>query len=158
MVARGVYFALDPRDERKVLEADAEELPVLIEVIEDRWDGDWLAECDKAWEAFDGMLRGDDEDEPQGWLVTGERELLDEDADYYVSHLAPSEVCCLAEALAPLDEAAFRRLYDEWEASDYTQGKSDEDFGYVWSWFGIVRALVDKAAGAGRAIIFTVSQ
>jgi hypothetical protein len=39
---------------------------------------------------------------------------------------------------------------------EYDAEIGDEDFEYTWGWFENVRALYQKAASAGRAVVFTV--
>jgi len=42
---------------------------------------------------------------------------------------------------------------------DRHDGEVDEvDFQYTWTWFENIRDLCRKAAGSGRAVIFTVDQ
>ena len=54
MSYRGVHFAITDEDLRHILDAssDEERLRVIGDGIEERWEEDWLAQTDKAWDAI----------------------------------------------------------------------------------------------------------
>jgi hypothetical protein len=164
MACRGVHFALTDEDAKRVLAAagDNEALIELIqEDIESRWDTDWLAETDKAWDAIhrcltDGRLSFASST-PRHLCILGGRQLYDGD-DYIVSFITPEQVKEVARAIADIDEAWMRARYFAIPASDYGCPLTDDDCGYTWSLFQGVQALYQKAAAAGRAVMFTVDQ
>lgn len=58
MGCRGVFFALDECNRKKLLSAscDDEVLSIVTEEIEEQWDQEWLCETDKAWDAIHRCL------------------------------------------------------------------------------------------------------
>ena len=62
-----------------------------------------------------------------------------------------------AAALAAIDSDALRAQYDLIDPETYAWADlSDDDFKYTWVYFEAARNLWQKAADAGRAVIFTV--
>lgn len=163
MTCRGVHFALSDEDVRRLLAADGNEgVRSIVEEIEERWDEAWLAESDKTWDAMhralsNGTLYYDEGEYPLNRTVLGGKHLYDGD-DYVISYVPPNEVKDVAAALAPLTEEAFRKRYDAIDPDDYDGAQGQEDFDSTWSWFQRVRDLYQKAAQAGRAVVFTVDQ
>lgn len=164
MACRGVHFALTDDDAKRVLEAagDDEELVELIqEDVEARWDTNWLAQSDKAWDAIhrcltDGRLSFESST-PRHLCILGGRQLYEGD-DYIVSYVAPEQVKQVAAAIADIDEQWMRERYFTIPEADYGFPITEDDCGYTWSWFLGVQALFQKAAATGRAVIFTVDQ
>ena len=164
MACRGVHFALTDEDAKRVLAAAGDDealIGIIQEDIESRWDTDWLAETDKAWDAIhrcltDGRLAFDSST-PQHMCILGGRQLYEGD-DYIVSFLTPEQVKQVATAIGNIDEAWMRDRYIAIPASDYGSALSEDDCGYTWSWFEGVQALYKKAAASGRAMMFTVDQ
>ena len=164
MAARGVHFALTPQEESRLLAAagnDAALLGVVQEEIEERWDVAWLCETDKAWDAIHRCLTDGTLDRtpptPERMCVLGGRQ-LHRGRDQIVCYLAPPEVALVSEAVAPVTEADFRARYDTIGAHGYAGPVSEDDFGYTWSYFELLRGLFAKAAVAGRAMVFSVDQ
>jgi hypothetical protein len=163
MACRGVHFALTDEQARRLLAAeDGAAVLNLVQEIEERWDADWLAESDKAWDAVhrclsNGTLYYDEGEYPLNRAVLGGRHLYDGD-DYVVAYVASNEVKDLAAALAPLGQAELRTRYDLIDADDYNGEHGDEDFKATWENFVAIRELYKKAAAAGRAVVFTVDQ
>lgn len=162
MACRGVFFALNADDEKKVLDAASDEalIEVIQEDIEERWDSDWLTEVDKAWDAMhrclgDGTLSSGPT--PLSMCVLGGRQ-LHAGRDYVVSYLSAGEVGTVAAALAGIDETWFARRYETLEDTDYDGPVGAEDRQYTWESFIATRHLFEKASGEGRAMIFTVDQ
>jgi Domain of unknown function (DUF1877) len=57
MACRGVFFAITIEQAEALLAAKGDDQMMgLIEEIEEAWDGDQLAECDKAWDAMHRTL------------------------------------------------------------------------------------------------------
>jgi hypothetical protein len=166
MTARGVFFAIT-KEQAASLEAaeDDEELMDLVGEIEEEWDEENLAECDKAWDALhrlltDGSLEFADDSkgaDPLSYCVLGPNQLHEGD-DYIVSLVEPSEVVRVADALAAIDKATFEHLYRTVVPNDYAPEYGDEDRDYTWGWFEAVRELYRKAAARDRYVLFTVDQ
>jgi hypothetical protein len=164
MACRGVHFALTDEDARRVIETAGDDealIEFIQEDIEARWDTDWLAETDKAWDAIHRCLTDGTLSVEPGTLrqmcVLGGRQLY-EGADYIVSFVAPEQVKQVAAAIADIDEPWIRERYFAIDATDYGSPLTDDDCGYTWSWFKGVQALFQKAAASGRAVMFTVDQ
>jgi hypothetical protein len=164
MAGRGVHFALNAEDTERLLAAagnDTAVKEIIQEDIEERWDKEWLAQSDKAWDAIHRCLGGGsltfETSGPGHQCILGGRQLHQGD-DYIVSFLTPAQVQAVAAKVASFDESAMREAYNAIPESDYGQPLSEEDFQYTWSWFQGVRDLYQKAALAGRAMIFTVDQ
>ena len=77
--------------------------------------------------------------------------------DYLMNFLDPHEVKEVAAAIKPFDRDRLRSKYDAIDLDSYGE-LSDSDFEYTWSWFPHLRDFFQKAAGADRAILFTVDQ
>jgi hypothetical protein len=170
MACRGVYFALNPDEEQRLLSCSSDdEVRAAIEQIEESWDAEHLQETDKAWDAMHRCL-GNGTLKPQSKtslarVVLGGKRLYSDD-DYIVSYLTAPEVRELARELLPISEQWFRERYFALKKkrifffgdSDYAPFVSEEDFGYTWAYFDDVRTFFQKAAAENRPIIFTVDQ
>src|SRR5215470_7370445 len=105
MACRGVYFALTDEDAKRVLAAAGDDdalIELIQEDIEARWDTNWLAETDKAWDAIhrcltDGRLSFESST-PRHMCVLGGRQLYEGD-DYIISFVAPDQVKEVAAAI-----------------------------------------------------------
>jgi hypothetical protein len=163
MACRGVFFAVTS-DQAEALRAagDDDELMELVSEIEEAWDRDNLAECDKAWDAMhraltDGELEWGNGEEPLCHCVLGPDPLHEGD-DYLVSLIAPEKVKEVAAALAEIDKTWFDERYREVVPSDYAPEYGDEDREYTWGWLETVRDLYQKAAARDRWVLFTADQ
>jgi len=163
MACRGVHFALNDEDAGRVPAATGNDalLSVIQEDIENRWDEEWLAQSDKAWDAIhrcltDGNLSFDSTT-PRHRCILGGRQLY-KGEHYMVSFVTPEQVKEVAETIRDIDEEWMRQRYFAIPAADYDHPLCEDDFGYTWGWFENVQALYQKAAAAGRAMIFTVDQ
>jgi hypothetical protein len=163
MASLGVLFAITPATARKLLAASAEgEVMEIVEELEEEWDDDFVMETDKAWDAIhralsDGTLDDDGGEYPLNRAILGGRH-LDTGASYVVVLVPKKEVPDVAKALAAIDEKAFRDRYERIIPKDYAPEYGEEDLAYSWSNFVDVAKLYDRAARAGRAVIFTVDQ
>jgi hypothetical protein len=165
MGARGVHFALAAEAERRLLAAAAEgddSVIELIEEIEEEWERPYLVETDKAWDAIhrclsDGSLDLGGGAYPLSHAILGGRQLYDGE-DYFVCYVPADQVRDVAGALEPLDEAWLRERYLTLDPDDYGQPIDDEDFVYTWANLRDLADFFVLAAGAGRAVIFTVDQ
>ncbi|MEK6238417.1 MAG: YfbM family protein [Planctomycetales bacterium] len=161
MSGRGVLFALDdPRQDRLSDARGDAEVMTVIESIEEEWDRDWLFETDKGWDAIhrcltDGRLEWDNGEFPLKLCILGGYHLLE--GDHYVVSVTPDDqVPAVAEALKPITRERLRAMYDCIEDDDYHPGTSEEDFDYAWSMFEGMPEFWERAANAGRAVVFTV--
>ena len=168
MASLGVFFALTEADTTALFDADGDDAVrrLVKEEIEERWDEEWTCEVDKAWDAMhrclsDGTLAPNGtlapDGSPRSSLFFGGRRLHLGD-EYVVRFLEPAQVRDAADAIGELDESWFRRRYDTLDAHGYDGPHDDEDFGYTWEYFVEVRAFIQKAADAGRPVLFTVDQ
>jgi hypothetical protein len=163
----GVHFALT-EDEVAALKSqpsDSARLDYLQEAIYETYFGEqreWLAETDKAWDGIhrtliDGKIDGDNGTFPLSHVILG-GEVLYELDDYIMSLKTPWEVKQIADALRGIMEKDFRDRYFRIDQEDYEFSVGDEDYEYTWSWFQEVRELYDRAADAGRHVLFAASQ
>ena len=162
MSQRGVYFALLPPDVQKLRTAvnDFALLSVIQDGIEERWDESWLFQVDKGWAAIhrcltDGRLAYDNGEYPLRCCVLGGEQLYRGD-DFVVSFLTPVQVGDVASALGHIDKASLRARYDAIASTDNGTPLSGDDFEYLWSCFVGLPEFFEKAALAGRAMVFTV--
>ena len=109
MSCLGVHFAITETDASHLLAATGDEavLEYIQEVIEDRWDEDWLYQSDKAWDAIhrclcDGSLASDRGTYPLKLAVLGGRQLYSKDGQSKITRLA-SRLHDRLEFLRPLD-------------------------------------------------------
>jgi len=163
MACRGVLFAITPGQANALLRAnDDDSVMALIGAIEETWDEDNLAECDKAWDAMhrcltDGRLEYGNGPDPLNHCILGPRQLHQGDS-YIVSLVSAEKVREVAPALKDLTEEWFRQQYHTIVPKDYAPEYGEQDLDYTWDWFKGVRELYAKAAERGRAVIFTVDQ
>jgi hypothetical protein len=163
MACLGVFFSVTAEQAAALCKANGdEELMDLVESIEEAWDKDHLAQCDKAWDAMhrcltDGRLEYGNGSYPLSHAVLGPRQLHEGD-DYIVSVVLPHEVREVAAALQGITEDDFRRRYFELVPKNYAPEYGDTDLEYTWEWFLAVRDLYANAAHSGRAVLFTVDQ
>lgn len=162
MACRGVHFALTAEQAAGLAAArDDAEVREWVAEIEEAWDRAWLVETDKAWDALhrcltDGTL-SDDGGSVLSQAVLGGTPCHEAD-DYVVVFVTAEEVAEVAAALAPLDEAWLRDRYFTLDFVDYQGVRDEDDFAYTAGNFDVLRAFFADAAGAGRAVVFTVDQ
>src|SRR5262245_39824318 len=111
----------------------------LVEAIEQRWDADTLAECDKSWDAMhrcltDGRLEDGSGAYPFSHVVLGPRQ-LHSGGDYIVSLVEPAEVRDVAAALSNVASEWFAERYRRLVPKNYSPNYGDQDLEYTWSWF-----------------------
>ncbi|GAA4604691.1 hypothetical protein BJY16_005105 [Actinoplanes octamycinicus] len=160
----GVHFAITGEQERALLAADdaddSDRVGELLEELEESWDDDRLkVDTDKAWDAIHRCLGGgtldpDGGDYPLSHAVLGGRHLHD---DYYVVHLTAAETRDVAAALQSVDQTWLRSRFEAIDLTDYDGAHDDEDFTYTWDGFVDVRDFYQRAAAAGRAVLFTAT-
>lgn len=164
MAGRGVLFAIEHAEAVALKEAKKDdsddELMEVIEEIEERWDRAFLAEADKAWDAIhrcltDGKLEYENGTFPLNRCILG-GEILTSGDDYLVILTEAGEVPVVGAALGSITEASMRQGYNKINADEYEFGISEDDFQYTWHWFQQVRSLWQRAASAGKSVIFTV--
>lgn len=163
MGCRGVFFAITA-DQTAAIEAaeDDNALMELVEEIEETWDDENLAECDKSWDAMhrlltDGQLGYGNGPEPLCNCVLGPNQLHEGD-NYIVSLVPPATVIHVATALLGVNKSWFDERYRTVVPQDYAPEYGDADREYTWEWFLAVRDLYQKAAKSNRAVLFTVDQ
>ncbi|MGC5054999.1 DUF1877 family protein [Micromonospora sp. DT48] len=160
----GVHFAITSEQERSLLAAaddgDGDAVDELIEEIEESWAEDGLkVDTDKAWDAIhrcltDGTLEPDGGEYPFSHAVLGGRRLHDE---YVVVYLTVDEARDVAAALQSVDRGQLRQWFDAIDDPDYRGALNDADFDYTWDNLVEVRAFYQRAAAAGRAVVFTAT-
>ena len=162
MAARGVHFAITPAELAGFLAAqgDDETLTGLVETLEETWDANWLAESDKAWDPIhrcltNGELEYGDTTAHKCVLGAGS---LDETDSNLICPLTPAEVADVAAFMQTINETALRERYFSLDPELSGEPVSEEEFPYIRENFEDIRRLFQKAADAGRAMVFTASQ
>jgi len=159
----GVHFALSSADATRVRAcSDPDDLvEVITEEIEETYleDKQWSFETDKAWDAIhrcltDGQLLYESGPFPQAYAVLG-GQALDAGDDYTACLVEPAQVRELVPALAQVTKEWMTERYETLGSTDYAGPIGAEDFNYTWDNFEGLRAFFEKAAGAGRAVLFT---
>lgn len=160
----GVHFAITPEQERSLLAAadsgDTDAVGELLEEIEESWTDDELkVDSDKAWDAIhrcltDGTLDPDGGEYPLSHAVLGGRHLHDE---YHVVYVTAAQARDVAGALEAVDRTWLRGRFDAVDDPNYPGARDDADFDYTWDGFVDVRAFYQRAAAAGRAVLFTAT-
>lgn len=158
----GVHFAITAEQEKALLAADGDDDAVgeILDDLDESWDDDQLkVDTDKAWDAMhrcltDGTLDPDAGEYPLNHAVLGGRHLSEE---FYAVHVGVSEVRDVAVALRGIDQAWLRARFDTIDDPEYAGAGDDEDFEYTWSNFVDVQHFYDRAAAAGRAVVFTAA-
>jgi hypothetical protein len=162
IVMLGVHFAITSAQESVLLDADGDDEAVaeVLEELEESWPGDELkVDTDKAWDAIhrcltDGTLDPDGGDYPLSHAVLGGQHLHD---DYYVVHVSAAQARDVAAALRTVDREWLYRRFVTIDDPDYRGAGDDADFEYTWDGFTDLQAFYDRAAAAGRAVIFTAT-
>jgi hypothetical protein len=156
----GVHFAVTAEQERALLAAaDDDTVGELIGDLEEEWSEDTLkVDTDKAWDPIhrsltDGTLDPDAGDYPLSHAILGGQHLSDE---IYAVFIRSDQVRDVAAALHDVDETRLRAGYDRIDPADY-DGPHPDDFDYTWENLIDVRSFFDRAAAAGRAVLFTAS-
>ena len=160
----GVHFAVSADQERLLLvagdEGGAGAVGEFLEGIEEGWaDPDLSVSTDKAWDAIqrclgDGTLDADGGAYPLSHAVLGGRHMHEE---YYVVYVTAAEVRDVADELQRVEKVWLRRRFDAIDDPEYRGSLDDDDFAYTWENFVDVRGLFERAAEAGRAVIFTAT-
>jgi hypothetical protein len=79
--------------------------------------------------------------------------------EYIVNVLDPGDVRRVADAIRGIDRAELQRGYNGIDpASFYARHMSADDFEYTWDNFHALREFFERAAGAGRWVVFRVDQ
>ena len=163
MGTRGVLFAIAGDDAQRLLAASGDDAVMgVIEEIEEAWEEPFLAETESAWDAMhraltDGKLAWANGSFPLNHAILGGQDLYEGD-DYIAVLKTPDQVREVAGAVRAIDDVAMADLYDRNVPHDYDPNYGDDDRHYTVELFSGVRELFERAAAAGRWVIFTASQ
>lgn len=78
--------------------------------------------------------------------------------DYIMSLKTPEQVKAVAAAAKAITEDTLRRGYNRIDAEAYGFELSEDDFKYTWSNFVGLPEFFERAAAAGRYVLFTADQ
>lgn len=122
-------------------------------------DGRLKVDTDKAWDGIhrcltNGTLDPDAGEYPLSHVVLGGRHLHDE---YYVVYVSAREVLNVADALKHVDRTWLRGRFNAIDDPDYDGTHDAADFEYTWGNFLDVQTFFERAAAAGRAVVFTAT-
>lgn len=164
MACRGVHFAIQEGTAARLLDAESDDdlVRVVQEEIEGVWDKDHLFETDKAWDALhrclsDGTLNVTGGTPPLNLCFFGGY-VLNRTSDYFVVLLKPDQVADVARAMRAVTKEWLRERYATLDFPQYDGEKSSGDFEYAWKWFAGLPDFFERAAVAGRHVVFTVDQ
>ena len=137
-------------------------LKIIQEEIEVRWDEEWLYQTDKAWDAIhrcltDGRLTAGNGDYPLNFCILGGRALYSGD-EYIVRLITADQVIEVGHALVGVREADFHQNYWKIDSRGYGVALSEADLAYTWEYFSGLPEFFQRAAGAGRFVVFTADQ
>ncbi|MGW6458270.1 DUF1877 family protein [Streptomyces sp. NPDC055078] len=153
----GRHFAIPPADAERLVRAGADEVTAYIDSVEDGCEPRWTADTDRAWGTLhrclaDGTLRCGTGPYPLSYAFLGGR-LLPVGA-YIATLVTPAQTRRTAPALAGIGEEWLRGRFPGLRAG--AMGREAEwDFRYLWEHLVSVRRFYARAAGAGRAVLFT---
>lgn len=127
-----------------------------------------VGELDKAWHGIHYLLTGTawEGDPPLNFLVTGGREVGDEDVGYGPARtLTPGETREIANALAALSDEQLRarfapeemmrlEIYPEiWDRDP----AEDDTLGYLMEYMGQLRAILSSVVARGHGLLVTIT-
>lgn len=120
----------------------------------------WACDVDVAWDAIhraltDGDLDWENGTEPLNLVILGGEQLYDEN-DAILSLKSPAQVQAIATALPTVTPALFKAGYQRIPSDDYDGMKGLEDYQSVWDEFSELRLFYQRAADAGRWVVFSV--
>jgi hypothetical protein len=126
-----------------------------------------VAMTEHAWDAIhrsltDGKLELGNT--PRHLCILGATERLwvrrdDGELTYIVNLLDPGDVRRVADAIREIDRADLHRGYEGIDPeSFYALNMSEDDFEYTWDNFQRLREFFERAADAGRWVVFRVDQ
>jgi hypothetical protein len=127
----------------------------------------WVEMTDKAWDGIhrsltDGKLELGDTPRhlcilgatERYWIRRGGGQL-----EYIVNVLEPGDVRRVADAIRGIDRAELQRGYEGIDPeSFYALNMSEDDFEYTWENFRSLQEFFERAANAGRWVVFRVDQ
>ena len=167
MACRGVHFALTDQQVQKLvsLASDGERLVYVQEEIEEELLGgstDWAYETDKAWDAIhrsltDGTLSYASAIYPLSHVILGGTSVYAK-RNYIMSLKSPQEVRDVSSAIEKVSRDLLAAGYRQIRERSYAMTPTDEDFEYTWAYFDDMRPFWERAAAAGRHVLFTVDQ
>lgn len=164
MACRGVHFAITQADveQMRALEDDDERVSYVCDVIEERWEQDWVYETDKAWDAIhralgDGTIDLSRVEFPLGHAIFGGEYLVALD-DYYIVLNTPAQAVQIGEALRRISRDEMRTRYFALSPKEYGMELTEDDCEYTWAYFEGLGDFFVRAGQAGRSVIFTVDQ
>jgi len=163
VACRGVLFAIDDVTAKALLAASSDgDVMEIVEAVEERWEEELLQETDNTWDAMHRVL-SDGSLDPAGGTFPLNRALLGgrhlhHGEDYIVVFVSQDEVPAVSRALASIDDDAMRRRYETLVPHDYAAEFGEIDREATVGYFRAVAEFYERAAQAGRAVIFTVDQ
>lgn len=166
MGVRGVHFAIDDAA-LAALKAQKPEarLDYVAEVIEAPWDEANLCETDSAWAYIHAALTDTDPDgdfvrvpvtRPAQLAIQGSVALVESD-EGLINLIASSEVPAVAADLASIDGKTIGEKAHDVVVRFEPSGDPADAADYVLGWYPGLVEFFERAAAAGKNIIFTVN-
>ena len=169
MSCLGVLFALDRWQADALRAVPRPGVPDYIseELEEDFFERrrDDLAELDKSWDAMHRALTGGHlrygGTRPLCGVILGGEVLygsLTGETDYIAVLKHPDKVKKTLAAMEAMTEDVFRRRYFSIKEDEYGFPPDEEDFQYTWAYFRAILPFWQRAAAAGKYVLFTADQ
>ena len=160
----GVHFALTSKDLRKLRRMTDPE--VLVDFISEDLEGrylekdEWAFQSEHAWEPIhraltDGHLNPEKGPFPLAYTVLGGKRLVASEGTT-ACLVEPGSVQAAFHALALVQKEWFASRFRNLKNSDYEGPLGDADAAFAWEKLVGLRAFYEKAAKAGRAVLFSV--
>jgi len=161
----GIHFAITPETVEKVLNAQSDiDKSNIIQQLESVWgwnDNDpWVYQTDKAWDGIHRCLTDGSLDSGHGPLakfILGGTSVY-KGSDYIMCLISPEDAHDAATAAKELDEAWLRSKYFKLSEDDVGYPIHEDDFEYTWENFRGLPGFFQRAADAGKWLLFTASQ
>ena len=128
----------------------------------------WVETTDKAWDGIhrsltDGKLELGSTPRHRCILGVTEQYFIRRDGgqlEYIVNVLDPADVRRVADAIRGVDRAGLLRGYEGIDPDSFyaRYAMSEEDFEHTWENFQSLQGFFERAAAAGRWVVFRVDQ
>ena len=161
----GIHFALSAKDLSRLrkLEDPGEILDFIAEELEERYleNDKWSFQSEQAWDLLHRCLTGDPSlPKPRAaalaQAILGGVE-IEADSEVNPRLVEPEQVLDTAIALEAVEQDWFEQRHEELDDTISEGEVGAGDLEDAWSAFEGLRAFFDRAAKAGRAVLFVAS-
>ena len=162
MACLGVHFALpeDLADQVNHLAEAEEVVDLMANHFKELMAGGCTLESGKVWDSVHRCLTGgrmEHGDSAEYLCIVGSGQIWDSE-DWIVNFLDPDEVREVATYISGIGECELRRGYERIDQGEYIFLKGEEDFQSTWRLFRALQGFYQRAADAGRWVVFVADQ